>query len=261
MTSNSIMTEVAEYWNKRPCNIRHSPKKVGTREYFDEVEARKYFIEPHIPKFAEFAKWKNKRVLEIGCGIGTDTINFARSGAQVTAVDISLKSLEIAQLRATIFNLENRINFLHSNAEEISNTLICQPFDLIYSFGVLHHTENIQKAISEIKKYMEPTSELRVMLYAKNSWKQFLIDAGMDQPEAQAGCIIANSYSIEDINRLFCDFNIDSIEQDHIFPYIVEKYINYEYVKQPWFESMPNHLFRILESKLGWHALIKAKLY
>ena len=39
---------------RRPCNIRHSPKPVGTREYFDEVEARKYFVEPHIPVFAEF---------------------------------------------------------------------------------------------------------------------------------------------------------------------------------------------------------------
>src|SRR5207344_631505 len=75
MAQASIQT-VQEYWDARPCNIRHSDKPVGSREYFDEVEKRKYFVEPHIPGFAEFARWSGKRVLEVGCGIGTDTISF-----------------------------------------------------------------------------------------------------------------------------------------------------------------------------------------
>ena len=76
------LVAVKEYWNRRPCNIRHSTQPVGTREYFDEVEARKHFVEPHIPDFAEFERWRGKKVLEIGCGLGTATINFARAGAE-----------------------------------------------------------------------------------------------------------------------------------------------------------------------------------
>src|SRR4051812_42278438 len=70
---------VRDFWNARPCNIRHSPRPVGTREYFDDVERRKYFVEPHIPGFADFSAWKGRRVLEIGCGLGTDTVSFARA--------------------------------------------------------------------------------------------------------------------------------------------------------------------------------------
>jgi hypothetical protein len=71
------LSAVRDYWDKRPCNIRHSPKPVGSKEYFQEVRARKYFVEPHIPAFAEYGRWQGKKVLEIGCGIGTDTSRFA----------------------------------------------------------------------------------------------------------------------------------------------------------------------------------------
>ena len=78
---------------------------VGTGEYFEEVEKRKYFVEPHIPSFAEFPRWDRKRVLELGCGVGTDTINFARAGAEVTAVELSSESLALATKRAEVLRL------------------------------------------------------------------------------------------------------------------------------------------------------------
>src|SRR3984893_11224578 len=128
------INRVKEYWNARPCNIRHSTAPVGSRQYFDEVEARKYFVESHIPRFAEFERWRGKRVLEIGCGIGTDTINFARHGAQVTAVDLTEKSLELARLRAKVFGLEDRIRFIQANAEDLSSYVPVEAYDLVYSF-------------------------------------------------------------------------------------------------------------------------------
>src|SRR5438270_12313 len=97
---------VRKYWDQRPCNIRHSAAPVASRQYFDEVEARKYFVEPHIPAFAQFERWRGKRVLEVGCGIGTDSINFSRAGAHLTAVDLSERSVEICRARFSLYGLD-----------------------------------------------------------------------------------------------------------------------------------------------------------
>jgi ubiquinone/menaquinone biosynthesis C-methylase UbiE len=260
LSLGSNIQTVQAYWNARPCNIRHSTQPVGTKEYFDEVERRKYFVEPHIPEFAQFARWRGMRVLEIGCGIGTDTINFARAGASVTAVDLSDESLKIAKRRAKVFGLENKIDFFKANAEELTSHVPTHKYDLVYSFGVIHHTPNPRRAIVQIQHYMAPSSELRIMLYAKHSWKNIMIEAGFDQPEAQTGCPVAFTFTRDEAANLLEGFEIMEIRQDHIFPFIIEKYIKYEYEIAPWFSAMPKEMFEALEKSLGWHMLITARL-
>ncbi|MGI9550679.1 MAG: class I SAM-dependent methyltransferase [Aurantibacter sp.] len=259
-SKNPDIQTVETYWNGRPCNIRHSTQPIGTREYFDEVEKRKYFVEPHIPEFAQFDRWEGKKVLEVGCGIGTDTINFARAGASVTAVDLSDESLRIAKQRVKVFDLERRVTFYQANAEELSQYVPIEPFDLVYSFGVIHHTPNPGNAVAQIKKYMTKTSEFRLMLYAKNSWKNMMIESSFDQPEAQSGCPVAFTYSTDEVRALLKGLSVLEIKQDHIFPYVVEKYVQYEYEMAPWFSAMPKELFAVLEKNLGWHMLITACL-
>lgn len=161
----TLIKKVKQYWDRAPCNIRHSPKPVGTREYFDEVEKRKYFVEPHIPGFAQFERWRGKKVLEIGCGIGTDAVNFARAGAIYTGVELSEKSLEIAKKRFEVYGLQGK--FYLGNAEELSKFLPIEPYDLIYSFGMVHHTPHPENVINEIKKYCHSDTEIRLMLYSK----------------------------------------------------------------------------------------------
>ncbi len=251
---------VQAYWDARPCNIRHSSRPVGTREYFDEVEARKYHVEWHIPGFAQFERWRGKKVLEVGCGIGTDTMNFARHGAEVTAVELSRESLALARKRAEVFGLQDRVRFLAGNAECLSEALAPEPFDLVYSFGVIHHTPNPPRAVAEIRKFMSASSEFRMMVYARNSWKSFMIEAGLDQPEAQFGCPVAYTYERADIPGLLEGFEVQDIRQEHIFPFVVDKYVKYEYELVPWFAAMPREMFRVLEQRLGWHMLVVARL-
>ncbi|MGB7539419.1 MAG: methyltransferase domain-containing protein [Anaerolineales bacterium] len=266
------IAQVRDYWNARPCNIRHSPQAVGTREYFDEVEARKYFVEPHIPAFAEFPRWAGKRVLEIGCGIGTDTINFARAGARVTAVDLSEKSLELARCRADIFGLSDRITFLAADAERLSDVVPPEPYDLVYSFGVIHHTTHPERVVAQVRdNFVHPQSEFKLMVYNRNSWKVFwiLLTEGkgafwkLDEmvaryAEAQIGCPVAYTYTPENIRVLLRGFRIKDLFVDHIFPYQIREYVQYQYVRNWYFRIMPKPVFRAMERRFGWHLCVTA---
>jgi len=263
--------EVKKYWDGRPCNIRHSVSPVGTKQYFDEVEKRKYFVEPHIPAFADFKKWRGKKILEIGCGIGTDTINFARAGADVSAVEISEKSLDLVRQRAKVYGLEDKIKFYCSDAEELSEVVPPEPYDLIYSFGVIHHTPHPEKVIKEIRHYIKPGTVIKIMVYYTYSWKVFWIlfkygkgafwklkELIAKYSEAQTGCPITYTYSKKEIKNLLRGFKATNVSVDHIFPYKISDYIKYKYNKVWYFRYLPKPLFRWLERNFGWHLLITA---
>ncbi len=268
------ISQVHGYWNQRPCNIRHSPRTVGTREYFDEVEQRKYFVEPHIPRLAEFPRWNGKRVLEIGCGIGTDTLNFARRGARVTAVDLTEKSLEIARQRAAVFGFQDRICFYRANAEELDHVVPVEPYDLVYSFGVIHHTPNPDRVLEQVRRYMHERSVLKLMVYHRYSWKVLwlLLRSGKGQfwktselvakhSEAQTGCPITYVYSRRQGRELMerHGFRVTELWTDHIFPYRIRDYKEYRYRKEWYFRYLPQPVFRKLEQGFGWHLCITAQ--
>jgi hypothetical protein len=115
--------------------------------------------------------------------------------------------------------------------------------------------------VREVRRLVRPDGEFRLMLYAKDSWKDAMIEAGLDQPEAQSGCPIAFTYTRDEVMALLepAGFRVVSMWQDHIFPYVIEKYVRYEYELQPWFAAMPHAMFRALEKRFGWHMLIVAK--
>jgi SAM-dependent methyltransferase len=265
--------DVRTFWNARPCNIRHSQKEIGSREYFDEVERRKYFVEPHIPAFANFNRWSGKRVLEIGCGLGTDTVNFARAGADVTAVELSDESAALARRRVELFGLSDRVTIHVGNAEELPSLIGTQPFDLVYSFGVIHHSPHPERILQHIRRYMTPASELRLMVYARISYKLFWImkeENAWDMSridellarnsEAQTGCPVTYSYTERTVADLLAGFTLLDVRKAHIFTWDVDAYRNYEFVKAPEWAAVSDAELADLERELGWHLLVRARL-
>lgn len=257
---------VQRFWDARPCNIRHSDHPVGSREWSDEVTKRKYFVEPHIPGFAQFDRWNGKTVLEIGCGIGTDTLEFYKAGTRVYAVDISRESINIASKRGSQKNVfvdwwDNLFldewparSFHCLDAEENLPPLA---YDLVYSFGVLHHTPRPEKILWRCSQLLKDDGELRIMLYSRWSFKRIF----HGQPEAQAGCPIVRFYTPLQATILLeeCGFAVESITKAHIFPWRIKDYVNYRYVKRWQYRWMPGFFFRWLERHFGEHLLIVAR--
>lgn len=267
------LDEVQKYWNRQPCHYLRSSQPVGTKKYFDEINARRYYVEPHIARFAQFEKWSGKRVLDLGCGMGTDTINFARAGAKVTAVELSRKSLELARQQAKLYGLTNKIKFYKADAERLSKIVPPEPYDLIYSMGVIHHTPSPKSVVRQIRQhYVNNDSILKIMLYHRWSWKalSILLTEGHGQfwrldefiarnSEAQTGCPVTYSYTRKSVRELLSGFDVIRSDIEFIFPYRIEEYKKHLYLKRRSLRILPQPLFRMLEKTIGWQLLITAK--
>ncbi len=255
----TLLEQVQSYWDRQPCAVKHSSFPVGTQEYFAELSKRKYHVQPHVRPFADFGAWKDKRVLEIGCGVGTDAEEFVKGGAIYTGVDMSPASVALAAGRFTTLGLTGQ--FFIGNAEELTTFVPVERYDLVYMFGVLHHTPRPDHVLQQVRSYMDDTSELRIMVYAEHSWKAAMIDAGLAQSEAQVNCPLARRYTMPEATAMLAatGFEVTRVWQDHIFPYQVGPYKQYRYEVEPWFAAMSSKMFRALEFKLGWHMLIWAR--
>ena len=265
------MNKIIEYWNNRPCNIKHSDKEIGTKEYFDEVEKKKYFIEPHILDFADFPKWKNKNVLEVGCGIGTASISFLKENAIYTGVDLTKKAIELAKKRIELYNYNANLFTMNAELE-----LPKSDYDLVYSFGVIHHSLNPKKIIENIYNVIKDDGEFRFMVYSKWSYKLFWMMNTYDDfewnfdnnlnnkiakySEAQTGCPQTLTYTFDDIEKLLKPyFKITKIWKEHIFSFDIEEYKKHNYVKSTEFKNMDAIDFECMEKELGWHTMVICK--
>ncbi len=161
-----------EQWSKNPCGAHVARGlEFGTRGYFDAIEDYRYRIyAPWMKKVIGFDRYEHKRVLEVGCGTGTDLLQFARGGAVVTGCDLTPRSVEIARRRFKVYGLEGQFSI--SDAENLS--FPDESFDLVYSFGVIHHTPDTQRAVSEIHRVLRPGGKAVVMVYHRSSFYYWL---------------------------------------------------------------------------------------
>ena len=167
-TSDEYKNQTQDQWNGNPCGAQYAQNsEAETLSWFREIETHRYEeYAPWMPEIMEFSQHAGERILEIGGGLGTDLVQFAKNGGHVTNVDLSKKHLELAKKNFELRGLKG--TFIHGDAEDLP--LENNTFDLVYSHGVLHHTPNAKTLINEIGRVLKPGGRVIVMVYAENSW-------------------------------------------------------------------------------------------
>ncbi len=255
-----------EQWTNDPCGALDGKELVfGSREFFDAVEKQRYEeYAPWMPRLMGFDQFPGQRLLEIGCGMGTDLLQFARGGARVTGVDLTPRSVEISRRHFQIYNAPG--DFLLTDGEQLP--FPDATFDVVYSNGVLHHTPNTADAIREVHRVLKPGGIARVMLYYRHSlnyWGEMILHRGVLRGELfkrspeeimsrwveyseQEGRPLVKVYSRSQARDLFRDYK--TVE------FAVEQMIRAElHFLDP---LVPDSLFKFLRKHFGWNLIITA---
>ena len=155
--------QVYNFWNEASCG--EDLYLTGADSKGFEIQSqRRYELEPFILDFARFDEFKRKKVLEIGVGLGADHQKFVEAGADLYGIDLTDRAVAHTRNRLNCFNLKSTLNV--GDAEQLAFT--DETFDLVYSWGVLHHSPETPKAIAEVWRVLKWGGGAKIMIY--NKW-------------------------------------------------------------------------------------------
>ncbi|MCX5732872.1 MAG: class I SAM-dependent methyltransferase [candidate division NC10 bacterium] len=178
--------EAIEQWTRDPCGFSGAEGvEVGTKAFYERVDANRYDeYGPWMKSTLEFACFAGKRLLEVGFGMGTDLFQFASSGALASGVDLSPTHLQIASQRFSLYGVPADLRL--ADAENLP--FKDGAFDVVYTFGVIHHTPNTQKAAEEIYRVLKPGGRAIIGVYHRYS-AFFLSSVLLESYLLRLGCL------------------------------------------------------------------------
>ena len=166
----TLKEDVRTFWERASCGETLYLTEISIEGFRRQMEIR-YKLEPYIIDFASFDAWTAKKVLEIGVGLGADHQRFAEGGADLYGIDLTDRAVKFAKERLDLFGLRSHIEV--GDAEDLG--FADSTFDLVYSWGVIHHSPNTKQAADEIMRVLRPGGQFKVMLYHKFSFVGYML--------------------------------------------------------------------------------------
>jgi SAM-dependent methyltransferase len=161
---------VLEHWEQAACG-EELYLRGATAEGYREQARRRYELEPYIEQFADFEAARGRHVLEVGVGLGADHERFAAAGANLSGIDLSRRAVEHARRRLGLFGLDSGL--LVGDAERLPFASCA--FDLVYSWGVIHHSPDTAAAVAEIHRVLRPGGMAKIMIYHRSSLVGYML--------------------------------------------------------------------------------------
>lgn len=246
--SRPSLEAVRRFWESHVNNEYYTREERGSPAYFAEIERRRYDWHYHLRDLFLSLKGSSGRLLEIGCGIGVDSIQLARCGFDVTAIDLTEAALEVARQFARQRGVA--IDFRLGNAESLP--FDDGTFDRIYSFGVLHHTPRIVTAIGEVHRVLRPGGKALIMLYHRDSLVNLihrLFNLPYESPRnLKDHCPVVYTFGRREVREMFSSFADVEVTTAYPFTFGFGRAVGW----------LPSPLVRLLGRLFGWHLMITA---
>jgi ubiquinone/menaquinone biosynthesis C-methylase UbiE len=244
------VANVKDFWESHVNNEYYTSAERASDDYFDEIESRRYNAHYNLVDLFDSLRGtgKGKKLLEVGCGIGVDSIQLAQCGFDVTAVDLTENALLVAKEFAARRGVS--IDFRLANAEKLE--FPDAEFDAVYSFGVLHHTPDIAAAVGEVRRVLKPGGTAYVMLYHRDSLVNLVhrvLRLPYESPKDRNDeCPVVYTFSRKGVRELFGGFSRVDVHAAYPFTYGFG----------PLCTKLPVSVRRPLGRAIGWHLMIQA---
>ena len=247
-----LTTQIHDYWNERIHDLEMTDEPVGSRDFFADLDEYRFDKLRYLPKVVSFDGYGGQALLEVGCGIGTDLLRFARGGASVTGIDLAERSIELARQNFAHAGLADGIDLRVADGEAMP--FDDDTFDVVYAHGVLQYTADPARMVAECHRVLKPDGVAVFMVYNRRSWLHALskvMKVALEHEDAP----VLRLLSIGEYRQLLAPF--------HDVQVIPERFPVASRLHGGWKGTVYNRLFvgtfnllpRRVVRPLGWHLM------
>ena len=248
--AQTLLGRVQTYWNERIHDLEMTEHAPGTAEFFADLDEYRFDKLRYLPNVVAFDGYAGKKLLELGCGIGTDLVRFAKGGAEVTGVDLSETALGLAQKNARQAEVTMRLEL--ANGEDMP--FEDDAFDVVYGHGVLQYTAEPQKMVAECRRVLRSDGVAIFMVYNRISWLNGLSRLMHVELEHEDAPVL-KKYSIAEYRALLSEFSDVRIAPER-FPVKSRLHRGWKgFAFNNLFVGTFNTLPRSWVRPLGWHLM------
>ena len=254
MDMETVKNKVRDYWDHNVSNWKVATAPIGSETFFKEVELYRFAKLNYLPIKIDYSGYAGKRVLDVGCGLGTDLSRFVSGGAEGVGIDISAKAIELARKNFEYRRLS--ADFLQMDAEMMTFEDNC--FDVVYCHTVLHFTPDADALVKEIYRVLKPGGLAILMTINRHSWLYFLhrlTKLKMDYMDSP----IFNKYTYAEFQKMLRPFDKVTMTTER-FPVRTEVHRGIKaFIYNKLFVDLYNSLPKKLIGKTGYHLLAFAE--